>query len=127
MIDAYTKTPPLLVAHAVSFVQQNQRANTLFLQTVAVPTAKLICYGMICRVVCRATGVVDEQGRLLGLYDAKKTLAQNVNTLMKRVTTIVKQRASKNDEEIKNPFVIASADKFANDVVNTFEHDEGDH
>ena len=121
LIDAYTRNPSLLVTHAVSFVQQNDRANALSLQKVALPAVKFICYGMICRVVCRATGVVDEQGRLLGLYNANESLAKNVKALMTRVKNIVKQRIQKEDEEEKNAFVIPSTDEFAENVVKTFE------
>jgi len=55
------------------------------------------------------------------LYNANKPLAKNVSRLMRRVKKIVKQRIRKANKKEKNAFVIPNTDRFADNVVKTFE------
>lgn len=94
----YQKNPKNLVVDVMTFVQRDPAAQEALGVFVILPTAKLVAYVVACRVVCRAVKLDATRDGLLALYDADKTLTQNVNAMLKRVKVILKKKTSTPDD-----------------------------
>jgi hypothetical protein len=97
-LQDYQKDPEKLVVDVMTFVQRDAAAQEALGVFVILPTAKLVAYVVACRVVCRAVRLDATRDGLLALYDAGKTLTQNVNAMLKRVKMILKQKTSTPDD-----------------------------
>ena len=97
-LQEYQKDPEKLVVDVMTFVQRDPAAQEALGVFVILPTAKLVAYVVACRVVCRAVKLDATRDGLLALYDADKTLTQNVNAMLKRVKVILNKKTSTPDD-----------------------------